>query len=172
MKPYIGWSVMSVVLCLALGAIAQDKEPPKEEPKEVEIAAPDESSPSLGMSQGKFAVLVIHETKAERFFEGPITGGTASKKLATLGLAPEGGWRPNADLTRANLESAYGRLKASMSDAGETAPPDAEVANAGGGISGMTVAELIDEIVSAMKKVFARISSERMPVSPTGWNWK
>ena len=36
----------------------------------------------------------------------------------------------------------------------------------------MTVAELIDEIVAAMKKVFERISSERMPVSPTGWSWK
>ncbi len=182
MKRYIPWFTLAVVLCVAFGAVAQDEEPPKKEAKEVEVAEPETEdaapkapeepipleNPSLGMTQGKFAVLVIHETKAERFFEGPLTGATAAKKLASLGLAPDGGWRTDADLTRADLEAAYVRLKASMSASEEAE----EGADAGGGVTDMTVAELIDEIVAAMKKVFTRISSERMPVSPTGWSWK
>jgi len=164
---------MLAVLCVACCAVAQDKAPPKADAKEAEAPAAEESSPSLGMTQGKFAVLIIHETKAERFFEGPITGATASKKLASLGLAPEDGWHTDADLTRADLESAYARLKTSMgADKEEAAAEGDDVANAGGGVSGMTVAELIDEIVAAMKKVFERVSSERMPASPTGWSWK
>jgi hypothetical protein len=150
-----------------VAVVAQEADAPAEQETAAEAAAEageSEAIEGLGMTQGKFAVLVIHEARAERFFEGEITGTTAAEKLATLGLAPEGGWKVNQELTRGDLETAYQRLMAQTRKGEEEAAEE--------DLSDITIAELIDKIVEEMKKVFATISTERLPVSPTGWNWK
>ena len=44
--------------------------------------------------------------------------------------------------------------------------------NADDDYSQMTIPELIARITEAVRKAFAQIETERIPVSPTGWNWK
>jgi len=148
---------------------------PQDAPEEEAAPVPG----GLGLTQGKFAIQIIHEVRAERFFEGTLTAALATEKLAEINLIPAGGWKIDKELTRDDLGSAYKRMishgKAAR-EAGEAegAEPE-EKADAGDpdedDPANMTIVELIEKITEAVRKAFAQIELERAPISPTGAAW-
>lgn len=137
----------------------------------------------LGLTQGQFLLQIIYEVGAERFFTGAITADDAARKVALIGLSPDGGWQVTEPLTREALGAAYQRLVAAQTAAAddesaegeaETEPAEGEAETAEEAVDGgdMTIAELIDRITEGVRKAFARIDTERLPVSPSGWHWK
>ena len=129
----------------------------------------DEKELGLGLSQGKFALRIVRAADAEGLFDGTVTAKQSSEKLAGLGLAFENGWQVNEELTRGDLVFAYNRLtkmgervSSKPSEAsGESAKDDAVKPE------DMTVTQLIDAIVEAVKDALASITTERQPVSPS-----
>ncbi|MDA0322173.1 MAG: hypothetical protein O2923_05590 [Verrucomicrobia bacterium] len=143
---------------------AQDEEGAAEE-----IAEPV----GLGLTQGQFLLQIIYEVGAERFFDGAITADDAARKVSLIGLSPESGWAITQPLTREALGAAYQRLVAAQTAKDEASEGDETEAPEGGvDINDMTIAELIDRITEGVRKAFARIDTERLPVSPSGWHWK
>ena len=131
------------------------------------------------MTQGEFALLVIHEVNAEVYMENTITGKEASLLLSKLGLAPRAGWKVNEELTLQSLKEAFARLAATYAKSPDADSEDATL-EAGdrhskgdcGDLSrnpeNMTVSELIDSIVCVASKALLRFTTERAAVSPTG----
>jgi hypothetical protein len=134
----------------------------------------------LGLTQGQFLLQIIYDVGAERYFQGAITADDAARKVSLIGLAPDDGWQVTEVLTREALGAAYQRLVAAQSEDNEAAEgedTDAEGETATEAeeevdISDMTIAELIDRVTEGVRKAFARIDTERLPVSPSGWHWK
>ena len=135
----------------------------------------------LGLTQGQFLLQIIYEVGAERFFDGAITANDAANKVSLIGLSPDVGWTVTQPLTREALGEAYQRLVAAQTTNGTAVEgDDAEAAEgeeipaaeAPVDIGDMTIAELIDRITEGVRKAFARIDTERLPVSPSGWHWK
>lgn len=185
MKLRIG--VLLVVSLMAYAGIcAETVKPAGETPqgatKSAAKAPAKEPIKGLGMTQGEFAVLVIHEAHAERLFDGAVTGMSAAGKLATVGLAPKEGWNVKKPLTRKDLEYAYGRLMLSARSRKPTeergkpvakgkAPVAKEKPAVTVDVTRLSIPKLIDTIVDAVEKAFASIGAERQPMSPTGANW-
>ena len=87
-------------------------------------------------------------------------------------MAPEAGWFINNELTRGDLESAYHRL-VGLNEDKTPAPPEGEVeASVAVDVSELTIAELIDRIVEAVKEALAQVTTERQTLSPTRPIWR
>lgn len=190
----MGWILCSLLLALGGAAFAQEEAAAETETgaaAEAEVegqaeaeaepeaeAADEEDIEGLGVTQGQFALQVIHEVRAERFFEGALTARKAADRLAYLGLAPEGGWRIGRELTRGDLESAYGRLLGTLERATDLPPEEPEAEGEGEEpppetpISEMTIAELMEKISEAVRKALAVVTTERQPISPSRPLWR
>ncbi|MFW6152021.1 MAG: hypothetical protein ACOC6C_03500 [Verrucomicrobiota bacterium] len=160
MKKLLTSVVLVCGMCLCTTALAQNSEGSGKETESKSEAKKKAEGVSLG-KQADFLVKLIREAGAERYFDGPVTGGSAAEKLEGLGFAPEGGWQVSKELTLEGLRQAYLKVTRVQNRAGEKygeAPS----------LEAMTLTELIDAVTKAVEEAFAAISSERMPVSPTG----
>ncbi len=151
-------AVMVMALLVAAGIA--------EEPVEVPPAVAEEDT--LGLTQGKFLLQVVHEVGAEGFFEGTVPATVVADRFANLGLAPDGGWDVDGELTREVLAQAYNRLVATM-----TGPSDeGEGAAVGTASDDWTIAELVEKIMEAVEEALVNIQSVRLPVSPSRPTWR
>ncbi len=133
----------------------------------------------LGQTHGAFVMAVMHEVVADKesqWVKGAMTAGDAADQLASIGLAPEGGWRIDKELTRQDLETAYARLllvaKPKPATPADKDGVDPATESAGPDMSTMTIAEMIDAIIVVVREVITSLAQERQPTSPTRPLWR
>jgi len=146
-----------------------------------------EAPKGVGVTQGKLIMQILKETlgpgEAE-WFEGTVSPVVGAERLAAIGLVPDGGWRVDEELTRQDLETAYAHLIAVMhpknsatDEPAEDGAADSDDAAASTEVAApnvqtMTVAEMIDAIIQAVREAKNAVSQERQPTSPTRPLWR
>ena len=161
MKSVLG-AVMASVL---LSVVARAEEPVQVDPSAAEAE-------TLGLTQGKFLLQVVHEVGAEGFFEGAVTADIVGERFANLGLAPDAGWQISEDLTRDVLAQAYNRLVSTMGEQSSVEDTEEDGAEPVQASSEWTIAELVEKIMEAVKDALVNIQCERQSVSPSRPSWR
>lgn len=170
-----------------LATAADVAAPPAAKDAATNAVAVAKESTGVGVTQGKLIMQILKETlgpgEAE-WFEGTVSPVVGAERLAAIGLVPDGGWRVDEELTRQDLETAYAHLLAVMhpknNDTGEPADDGAADDDAAGvapdaaapNVQTMTVAEMIDAIIQAVREAKSAVTQERQPTSPTRPLWR